>query len=59
MMRYGDSRTYLMDANQYEFYSKWYYSAVRELLNTAEFVLPILLSLSAATCIASLKMGSG
>jgi uncharacterized protein (TIGR02147 family) len=26
-----------MDANQYEFYSKWYYSAVRELLNTVDF----------------------
>lgn len=37
MMRLRDSRTYLMDSNQYEFYSRWYYSAVRELLNTLDF----------------------
>lgn len=37
MIRFYNSKAYIMDAAQYEFYSKWYYSAVRDLLAIKDF----------------------
>jgi uncharacterized protein (TIGR02147 family) len=37
MMRFYDSKAYKVDANQYEYYTKWYYSAIRELLAIGKF----------------------
>jgi len=37
LMRYYDSKAYRVDAKQYEYYSKWYYIAVRELLAIGNF----------------------
>lgn len=32
LMRYYNSKAFRVDASQYEYYSKWYYTAIRELL---------------------------
>jgi uncharacterized protein (TIGR02147 family) len=37
MMKYHNSKAFRIDAAQYEYYSKWYYIAVRELLATSDF----------------------
>ena len=37
LMRFYNSKAYLVDANQYEFYSRWYYSAIRDLLAINDF----------------------
>ncbi|OGJ93685.1 MAG: hypothetical protein A2487_02525 [Candidatus Raymondbacteria bacterium RifOxyC12_full_50_8] len=36
MMRFYNSKAYLVDSSQYEFYSKWYYSAIRDLLEVID-----------------------
>jgi len=37
LLRYYDSKAFRVDASQYEYYSKWYYIAVRELLAIGSF----------------------
>lgn len=37
MMRFYNSKACIIDKKQYEFYSKWYYSAVRDLLSIGNF----------------------
>ena len=37
MKRFYRSKAYVVDAKQHEFYSHWYYSAVRDLLSIGEF----------------------
>ncbi len=37
MMRYYSSKAFKVDADQYEYYAKWYYIAVRELLAIGNF----------------------
>jgi uncharacterized protein (TIGR02147 family) len=37
LMKYYDSKAFRVDASQYEYYSKWYYSAIRELLAVGDF----------------------
>lgn len=37
MMRFYGSKAHKVDSSQYEFYSRWYYSAIRELLSTGDF----------------------
>lgn len=37
LMRFYDSKAFRVDASQYEYYSKWYYIAVRELLAIGDF----------------------
>jgi uncharacterized protein (TIGR02147 family) len=37
LMKYHNSKAFRVDAGQYEYYSKWYYIAVRELLATGNF----------------------
>jgi uncharacterized protein (TIGR02147 family) len=37
LMRYHNSKAFRVDAGQYEYYSKWYYIAVRELLEIGNF----------------------
>lgn len=37
MMRFYNSKAYRVDSSQYEFYSKWYYSAIRDLLAIGNF----------------------
>jgi uncharacterized protein (TIGR02147 family) len=37
LMRYHNSKSFRVDAAQYEYYSKWYYIAVRELLSIGKF----------------------
>ena len=37
LMKYYNSKAFKVDASQYEYYSKWYYSAIRELLAINNF----------------------
>jgi uncharacterized protein (TIGR02147 family) len=37
LMKYHNSKAFRVDASQYEYYSKWYYIAVRELLAIGNF----------------------
>ncbi len=37
LIKYYDSKAYRVDASQYEYYSTWYYSAIRELLAIGDF----------------------
>lgn len=37
LKRFYNSKAYLVEASQYEFYSKWYYSAIRDLLEIGDF----------------------
>jgi uncharacterized protein (TIGR02147 family) len=37
LMKYHNSKAFRVDANQYEYFSKWYYIAVRELLAIGNF----------------------
>ncbi|MFH1761526.1 MAG: DUF4423 domain-containing protein [bacterium] len=37
LMRFYNSKAYLVDANQYEFYSRWHYSAIRDLLGINDY----------------------
>ncbi len=37
MMKFHNSKAYLVESSKYEFYSKWYYSAIRDMLGIGKY----------------------